>query len=324
MPSRTEIIRKTNANARLQLLQLVELYERRVAKVFEDYSNLVITAVDKAEKEGKIPIGSTKKIQDEVIRGVGLPKLKQGEVSGGVPPGVYRELTKTISQGISRSADAGLKAAILSLDAAGIARRSIQIGSSFIGADGQVRRFNAAKQTFLQSTWSKVNRRVADAVKAWKPGGIAFSERVWDISYATQKQMLNITQQGIVSGRSAGGISRDIREFLVQPKTLRGKALKDYHPGQGVYKSAYKNAMRLARTEIARAQNQAMTTYIDSKDFLDGVIWRRGSLGPCSSGECPANADKFYTTDDLPDIPPHPNCMCYLEPHIAGDPKPGE
>ena len=59
MPSRTEIIRKTNANARLQLLQLVELYERRVAKVFEDYSNLVITAVDKAEKEGKIPIGST-------------------------------------------------------------------------------------------------------------------------------------------------------------------------------------------------------------------------------------------------------------------------
>jgi len=320
MASRAEIIRKTNAKARKQLLDLVLLQERRVTKVFEDFANLITRVVQDAEKAGKIPIGSSKKIRDEVILGIGLPKIKQGEVYGVVPPGVYKDLNRTITQGLSLSADSALKNAILTLDAAGIARRAIQIGSSFIGADGQVRRFNAAKQTFLQSTWRKVNGRVVDAVKAWRPGGVAFSERVWDIGYTTQKQMLNIVQQGIVRGQSASSMSRDIREFLVQPKTLRGKALKNYHPGRGVYKSAYKNAMRLTRTETTRAHGQAMIAYVQSKEFLDGFIWRRGSLGVCSSGECPENADQFYTADTVPDYPPHPQCMCYLEPHIKDDP----
>ena len=320
MPSRAEIIRKTNVTARKQLLDLVLLQERRVTKVFEDFANLITRVVQDAEKAGKIPIGSSKKIRDEVILGIGLPKLKQGEAFGVVPPGVYRDLSKTITQGLSAAADSALKNAILTLNAAGIAKRAIQIGTSFIGADGQVMRFNAARQTFLQSTWRKVNGRVVDAVKAWKPGGIAFSERVWDVGYTTQKQMLNIVQQGIVRGQSAASMSRDIRGFLVQPKTLRGKVLKDYHPGRGVYKSAYKNAMRVTRTETTRAHGQAMIAYVQSKDFLSGVIWRRGSLGVCSSGECPDNADQFYTVDTVPDYPAHPQCLCYLEPHIQDDP----
>lgn len=56
-------------------------------------------------------------------------------------------------------------------------------------------------------------------------------------------------------------MTRDLRNYLQHPDVLfrrvrdqhgilrLSQAAKDYHPGQGVYRSSYKNARRLTATE---------------------------------------------------------------------------
>jgi len=232
---------------------------------------------------------------------------------------MHRNLSASVTRGITLSVDHGLKTMILAMDAAGIAK-NIQIGTSFIDKAGVVRRFQATKETYLASKWARVNKLAVDAVMKWQPNGIAFSERVWEITRTTQKGLLDAVRLGVYEGRSAASISRDIRHYLALPDTFRGEVLKDYHPGRGVYKSAYKNAMRLARTELNRAFTEGTIRYAESKTWIDGYIWRRGSLAACPTGVCDDGADQFYPKGEEPFLPAHPQCLCRLDLHIEGDP----
>ncbi|GGE14040.1 MULTISPECIES: hypothetical protein [Sphingobacterium] len=66
---------------------------------------------------------------------------------------------------------------------------------------------------------------------------------------------------GIKEGRSAAQMARDHKQYLAEPdrlfrrirnfdgKLVLSKAAMEYNPGQVVYRSSYKNAMRLARAE---------------------------------------------------------------------------
>jgi len=92
-------------------------------------------------------------------------------------------------------------------------------------------------------------------------------------------------------------------------KLQLSKAAKEYHPGAGVYRSSYKNAMRVARTEINAAYHTADQLRWDKMDFVVGV---RISL----SGAHPA----YDICDELQgDYPKnfkftgwHPNCLCQM------------
>ena len=101
-------------------------------------------------------------------------------------------------------------------------------------------------------------------------GGLNLSARVWKINGTDfRKQIELAVNAAIKEGKSADELSRDIRKYLNNPDALfrqvrdrdgnlqLSKAASDYHPGQGVYRSAYKNAMRLARTEINMAYRES-------------------------------------------------------------------
>ena len=100
--------------------------------------------------------------------------------------------------------------------------------------------------------------------------GLNISGRVWNLAKNSGKEMEIIIQNGIKEGKGADEIQRGIKDYLNHPEALFrrvrnvetgelewSEAAKKYHPGQGVYRSAYKNAMRLARTEINAAYRQA-------------------------------------------------------------------
>lgn len=303
--TRAEIIRDTTVKARADWVNYINLQNKALYDLYQNYADELARELAKSQYKGEIPPGAQAR----------LNKVVKGSI-----PTFRKQIAGSIKRGISRSVDYAFITQILSLDAAGMSQRMIQLGSSFIGRGGKVIRWDAAKETFLKSTWGRMNKSAVDATLAWKPGGLAFSERVWDITYQSQKQMLRIIQSGVLEGKSAAELSRELRGFLVQPETLRGRALRDLRPGRGVYRSAYKNAMRLARTELNRAFVEGTYRYALQKTWIDGYIWRRGGLGNCSSGECPANADQFFPKDEPPDIPPHPHCLCYPELHIEGDP----
>ena len=91
------------------------------------------------------------------------------------------------------------------------------------------------------------------------------SKRVWNLTKDTKAQLKYHIGQGIATGKPAAEISRDIRNVLVEPnrlyrrvrdktdKLVLSKPAKLYKPGSGVYRSSYKNALRLAITETNMA-----------------------------------------------------------------------
>jgi hypothetical protein len=248
--SRAEIIRDATAKAREQWEQYLELQNRQIYEAFVGYSRQTGEVLGRAERDGKVPLTRLAPLNNYIKESI---------------PPFRKSLAGSIKRGISNSVDWGFKSQILALDAAGIARKIIMLGTSYIGKDGQVVRWNAAKETFLQSAWSRMNTDAVNAVMAWKPGGLAFSDRVWEITWQTQKQLLMAIQDGIMRGTSAAEISRQIRGLLALPDTFRGDVLKTFHPGVGVYKSAYKNALRLARTELNRAFVEGTYRYAQRK-----------------------------------------------------------
>lgn len=67
-----------------------------------------------------------------------------------------------------------------------------------------------------------------------------------------------------------------------------------------------------------RAYTEGQIRYAKRKPWIDGMIWRIGNVDACELCRELSNGaeGKFYPKDDVPERP-HPNCMCWLEWHIA-------
>lgn len=137
--------------------------------------------------------------------------------------------------------------------------------------------------------------------------GLTLSDRVWKVTDDNVYQLKKIITSDILQGRSAGGISRDIRGYLRQPETLRGEAKDLLQPGQGVYKSAYKNALRVARTESADAYASAQTKIAQQFGYKVQV-----NLSKSHPEEdiCDDYDGEIFDPNENP-LPIHPNCLCF-------------
>jgi hypothetical protein len=92
------------------------------------------------------------------------------------------------------------------------------------------------------------------------------------------------------------------------------KAAKDYHPGQGVYRSSYKNAMRLARTEVNiayRTANYERWQQINSVVGIEIHLSNNHTLnGQPFSDICDELQGKY--PKDFKWTGWHPQCRCYV------------
>jgi hypothetical protein len=112
--------------------------------------------------------------------------------------------------------------------------------------------------------------------------GMNLSDRIWVMTGNYKAQLETYLGTGITAGRSAAGISSDVRYLLTEPDKLfrrirskggnlvLSKAAKVYHPGAGMYRSAYKNAMRLTATETNMAYRMSDYTRRQQLDFVMG------------------------------------------------------
>ena len=80
--------------------------------------------------------------------------------------------------------------------------------------------------------------------------GFNLSDRVWRIQEYTQKGILDITIQGIMTGISAVELAKQLEGFLFKRGPAWTTGIKRSVTGKGTV--AY-NALRLARTEINQA-----------------------------------------------------------------------
>lgn len=194
---------------------------------------------------------------------------------------------------------------------------------------------------FLQSLFdtSKIDKpileayqdRNLDALSAFqsrKIAGMDLSGRIWKQTDQFKKSMELGIDVGLGEGRSAQQLSRDLRQNLLDPDRLfrrvrdkRGqlqlsKAAQAFHPGQGVYRSSYKNAMRLTRSEINMAYRESERLRYDNLDFVLGFEVRLSNNHTLNGKPfvdiCDVLAGRYPKTFIFTGW--HPQCRCFVTP----------
>lgn len=196
------------------------------------------------------------------------------------------------------------------------------------------------------------NKEAMDAFFARKTGeeGLNLSQKVWKYNGMFKEELENTLDLAIGEGTPANRLATKIKGYLQEPdkfyRHFRVKIGEDengnpiygriwkrriwdkesesykwvnddpkkYHPGQGVYRSSYRNAQRLARTETNIAYREADFTRWQQLDFVVGVEIKLSNNHPV-----------WDICDDLKGVYPkgfkwvgwHPNCRCYMVPVLA-------
>lgn len=134
------------------------------------------------------------------------------------------------------------------------------------------------KQAYLER-----RDKAREAFKMRKERGLSLSDRVWQYTGQFKEELEMALDLGLRDGKSADELSREVRKYLNNPSMLfrrvrdehgvlhLSKRAKAYHPGQGVYRSSYKNARRLTATETNMAYRSADYEYRQTADFIVGI-----------------------------------------------------
>ena len=163
------------------------------------------------------------------------------------------------------------------------------------------------------------NTAVATFLKR-KSLGLGLSDRVWNLTAQSKEQLEFFLQTGITEGRPAVQLATDLKQYLKEPnrkyrriKDKNGKLIysqpaKNYKPGQGVYKSSYKNALRLSRNEINIAYRTADYERRQTIPFARGIAVHLSSAHP-QRDICDELMGDYPLTFKF--VGWHPNCLCF-------------
>jgi hypothetical protein len=178
------------------------------------------------------------------------------------------------------------------------------------------------KQVVVDGFFNR-NLEALNAFQKRVDNGFTLSDRVFQTAQNTKQQLEFYLKSGIGTGQSADQISRDIRQLLQDPdkrfrrvrndagKLVPSQPMKDFHPGQGVYRSAYKNAVRLAATETNMSYRLADASRWQQLDFVLGFeVKRSRNAEPCVI--CDALVGKYPKSFIFPGW--HPFCICVATP----------
>lgn len=170
-------------------------------------------------------------------------------------------------------------------------------------------------------------KEAMDAFLKRKTNGLNLSDKVWKYTEQFKSELELAMNVSIGEGLSAQRMSQRVRGYLIHPDKLfrrvrdkkshllkLSKAAKAYHPGRGVYRSAYKNAMRLARTETNMAYRTADCDRWQVFDFVLGYeVKTAGGDNVCKT--CESLAGNYPKTFRFTGW--HPHCRCFMIPITA-------
>jgi len=157
--------------------------------------------------------------------------------------------------------------------------------------------------------WKSVRKAIVSTIVKSNKLGTAAETRIVAMTQSAANEMKKIIANNIAQGVAPAVTARKIKQYL-NPGIVKAIAGDDPLP-RGVYRSVYKNAMRLARTESNRAYVQAGLKWAEGKDFISGA---RIILSPnhTETDDCDDLAARgvisISEAQDL--LPVHPHCMC--------------
>lgn len=162
-----------------------------------------------------------------------------------------------------------------------------------------------------------------DPAHTWvDPNGYRLSDRIWQTEVTTRMKMDALLADAIRSGMGADELANKLERFL-NPDRAKIRTKKPYGSDASYY------AMMLARTEIARAANNASFIAGYLNPYCGGLDVARSPQGDPTCPVCPTHATitiggarsrppYSYETASIP--PYHPNDMCRVQNNVRDDP----
>lgn len=165
-----------------------------------------------------------------------------------------------------------------------------------------------------------LNRKVKD---------LTISDRVWNLNGSFKNEIESAVSAAIEKGQSAKQLARDIKKYLNNPDA-RFRRIRDkygnlkpsknalsYSPGQGIYRSAHANALRLARNEINQAYREADYLRWEKMPFVIGC---RIQTSNRVATVCPICRDlSGVYPKSFKFLGWHVSCMCTCIPIMVSD-----
>lgn len=165
-------------------------------------------------------------------------------------------------------------------------KRGEEATTSTLGAVFSRAKFEPEQlEEVLTMARNEMRNRGANANSAYneKRSGLTISGRVWKITQTSKKEIEAIIQNGMMEGKTPDQIARSVQPYLREPHRLfrrvrnkdtgqleLSRAAREYKPGQGVYRSSYMNALRLARTEVTAAYRRAEWETYQNNPLITG------------------------------------------------------
>ncbi len=187
------------------------------------------------------------------------------------------------------------------------------------------------KNNDMSQDWLIENGNTANALEAFlqrQENGLGLSDRVWKYTGQFKDELELALSLGIKHGVSADQLSRTVRRYLNNPNMLFRRVRNKYgqlvlsqraaayHPGRGVYRSSYRNAIRLTGTETNIAYRTSDYNQWQALDFVVGMevhLSNNHNSKGVPNGEfediCDQLAGKY--PKDFQFTGWHPNCRCY-------------
>lgn len=172
------------------------------------------------------------------------------------------------------------------------------------------------------------NGAALDAFLQRQQQGLNLSDRVWRYTNAFKREIEMGLDLGIRTGESAAEMSRSLKQYLQHPDKLfrrvrdkhgnlrLSKAAQEFHPGQGVYRSSYKNARRLACTETNIAYRTSDYLRWQQMDFVVGIEIKLSNNHTLNGVPLTDICDelKGEYPKDFKFTGWHPHCRCHAIP----------
>jgi hypothetical protein len=202
--------------------------------------------------------------------------------------------------------------------------KSVKLGMSSV--KGQINVFKSILPEHIVETevsTAVFNQVAFDAAEAMSKlvDGLTVSDKIWNTNLTSLDQLRAYLMQSMIDEVDFSEVYQQIKSFLVLPDVdLRTKKWLEFFrnnpPGKGIYRSAWKNVLRLIRTETNRAFREALKQYTIGKEWVQGIKWTLSDAHPeFDICDFYANDDSglgpgIYTSETVPDS--HPHCICYL------------
>lgn len=148
-----------------------------------------------------------------------------------------------------------------------------------------------ALSSAIRESFNQLNLNAMTSFIGRTESGMNLSKRVWKLTEVCKDQLELYLSSGISTGKSAAGISIDVRKYLKEPEKLFRRVRKDgklvlsktargYHPGAGIYRSSFKNARRLTATETNMAYRMSDFTRRQQLPFVTGIEVHLSGMHP--------------------------------------------